>query len=810
MNNIARYIRYWALAMLLVFSASCMKDGEMLIAELENGEVNVSSADNDIVLTKDNTSKLVLTVYWTESGDVTLSNPDAQIPSSAMETSLQFSSTENFTDFYEVSVTASRMSAQFTGSQLNVILSRLGYEGGVKAPLYIRMKTLLGSNAEPFYGNPLVMDVTPFKIDMSVVNIVNTDKVTVTASLPALSDDVYAGFANISAAWYNFYFVEGDGTVWGNDGVTGSPFMVSSDENTMWNCWFPDAKGCFYITLDKAGLEWTALNVPSLTLTAGDVTAEMQYYGSKNMWRGVFTPSSSNVTVAAAGTGAYYCIATGDSSSEEKAVTFNAAADGSLELADGNASSQIVAAEAMTYTLFLHLDTMTWELLEGDVEAGDDDNSQWPEDPDYVAAASPYLYLYNLVDGEPDSVAGKLKMTDEGYKGFFHMGAWYNFKFGDSEDPASAKIYGSAPTSDEGALYRLFCGSSMWNIWFDSETSYTYLTVDMGSRSWGYEIIETIEIVGDFNGWTLGSNLMAYDSKTRTWSAEIEPESWGDYGIKFLVNSQSGESENWNWAYSDNDGDGLLEASTAEFMPAVEPGQKYRITIDLNDPDAMTCRIVPASDEGEGGDDSKPEKLYAYWTWSGSGNWVSDELAGTLERTDDGYYGYISACGDGLYRNITLLEEFTEAGNASNIGAIGESNGSLGVCDNTSIWPIWLETGLARIEVDADITALTKTYLIPCVEGAFNGWSLNANRMVFDEVNHVWQATCHIDEPQSDIQIVLSTDGVNDWSYEYGDTGADGRLDLKGTKISVSEAGTYLFEADFSDASNLTYTITKQ
>ena len=47
-------------------------------------------------------------------------------------------------------------------------MGRLGLEGGVKATVYVRVKSSLGANIEPKYSNVLTISVTPYLIDLTV------------------------------------------------------------------------------------------------------------------------------------------------------------------------------------------------------------------------------------------------------------------------------------------------------------------------------------------------------------------------------------------------------------------------------------------------------------------------------------------------------------------------------------------------------------------------------------------------------------------------------------------------------------------
>jgi hypothetical protein len=75
--------------------------------------------------------------------------------------------------------------------------------------------------------------------------------------------------------------------------------------------------------------------------------------------------------------------------------------------------------------------------------------------------------------------------------------------------------------------------------------------------------------------------------------------------------------------------------------------------------------------------------------------------------------------------------------------------------------------------------------------------------MTFDAASKTWTVTAP-----------LSVGGLkfranNAWDINYGDTGADGILDLNGDNISITQAGNYLITLDLSSAGNYTYSLKK-
>lgn len=802
-----KLLRYILPALSIFLSVSCMKDGEMLTATLEGDGTRIGTADSEIVLDINEPSALALTIWWDRLGNASLSNPDAQVPSDMIINAVQFSTDGDFSTYVEETVDNSASSVQFTAAELNTIMTELGLEGGVAATVYIRMSTSLGTNTEPVYGESIEITVTPYFVDMSFIRLAGVGSGAFTGVERMLSATVedggeYAGFADIPAGWWNFFFIEGTGNIWGalTDGAN-QFYLERKNDISSWNCWFPEPSGCYYITMSTATGEWTAVSVSEVLMSIGGAEpVQMEYSAAHTAYTAVLTTSTDNVSVQADLSGILYNTSLGQDSAESASMSLTGSSDGTLAAGEAGAVTGINTGAAGTYTLILRLADMTWELAEGevDIDAGGE-QTEWPDDPDYSAATSEWLYIYGLSDGTPSSVEGRLARTSDGvYEGFFYMTSWFNFKFGDNEDPSAARIYGSAPSSEEGALERLYCGRDMYNIWWDSDqAAYTYLTVNTNDRSWSYTTVTSISIAGDFNGYSLTSDVMTFDPASETWSAVITPGSWGQYGIQFVLN------EEWGFCYAPAE-DGTLFRSGNAAMPstAVEPGVEYEVTIDLNDPAAMTWSIEPYNDS------PAPEfsrYLYVFYTWPSEGYW-QERLASTLYS--DG--------ADGVYRGFftTGNSWSTPEGYASpyvnyTFSTSPDTNSGIkyGVTDNTSLVENggsngWVEN-LGIQELVADLVNMTVSHTHIGQASVVNTVTGVSTPMAFDDTaDYVWKATCTFAEGDT-FNIVLG-DNV----YTFG--GSEGALSSGNGPIAVPEAGTYLVTADLGDFSSLKYTLTRQ
>ena len=802
-----KLLRYILPALSIFLSVSCMKDGEMLTATLEGDGTRIGTADSEIVLDINEPSALALTIWWDRLGNASLSNPDAQVPSDMIINAVQFSTDGDFSTYVEETVDNSASSVQFTAAELNTIMTELGLEGGVAATVYIRMSTSLGTNTEPVYGESIEITVTPYFVDMSFIRLAGVGSGAFTGVERMLSATVedggeYAGFADIPAGWWNFFFIEGTGNIWGalTDGAN-QFYLERKNDISSWNCWFPEPSGCYYITMSTATGEWTAVSVSEVLMSIGGAEpVQMEYSAAHTAYTAVLTTTTDNVSVQADLSGILYNTALGQDSAESASMSLTGSSDGTLAAGEAGAVTGINTGAAGTYTLILRLADMTWELAEGevDIDAGGE-QTEWPDDPDYSAATSEWLYIYGLSDGTPSSVEGRLARTSDGvYEGFFYMTSWFNFKFGDNEDPSAARIYGSAPSSEEGALERLYCGRDMYNIWWDSDqAAYTYLTVNTNDRSWNYTTVTSISIAGDFNGYSLTSDVMTFDPASGTWSAVITPGSWGQYGIQFVLN------EEWGFCYAPAE-DGTLFRSGNAAMPstAVEPGVEYEVTIDLNDPAAMTWSIEPYNDSP---DPEFSRYLYVFYTWPSEGYW-QERLASTL----------YSAGADGVYRGFftTGNSWSTPEGYASpyvnyTFSTSPDANSGIkyGVTDNTSLVENggsngWVEN-LGIQELVADLVNMTVSHTHIGQASVVNTVTGVSTPMAFDDTaDYVWKATCTFAEGDT-FNIVLG-DNV----YTFG--GSEGALSSGNGPIAVPEAGTYLVTADLGDFSSLKYTLTRQ
>nr|WP_320058872.1 DUF5111 domain-containing protein [uncultured Bacteroides sp.] len=208
------------------------------------------------------------------------------------------------------------------------------------------------------------------------------------------------------------------------------------------------------------------------------------------------------------------------------------------------------------------------------------------QDPLYSNVVSvkvtPYEKVFYLYMPKADSYtdfSNKLcsREGDGEYEGYVQASQWDNFKFSTEANMTTGTVYGSSASG----LYILDSSDAMWNIWFD-EGGYFLIKASTNTQTWSKTAITSFSITGEFNAWSLTSDVMTYDSTTKKWSVTCNISNVL-YGIQIIGN------QNWSFKYGDADGNG--ELTSGESIPVSEAGT-YTITMDLSDPVKYTYTIA--------------------------------------------------------------------------------------------------------------------------------------------------------------------------------------------------------------------------
>lgn len=557
--------KYFAIAALAAAAAgtlsSCDKDGDTIYT---NGapDAELEGSATEIVLDVNKLDALVMTVYWNENGDISLSDPRVEAPDYANSNVLQMASDADFSNVVEETMAGGVYQRQFTCRELNNLVSRLGMEGGVEAPLYVRIKSSLGANLTPKYSNTLVYSVTPYLIDMTVGFVLDASQNDTGRTLASPeSNGIYSGFIG-AGSWENWWLREGNNTVWGNDGVTGTAFVMGNNTTGLdvWNFWYPGMSGCYYTVVNTTINEWSALYISELKL-GGDITGDMVYDRKANHWTYTFNATAGTVSVTLTGAGKQYNAATGtdDAAAADTPAAFSGSAD-NLEF--GQTASPVTlsipANGETTITLDLN-DPLKWTLK---AEAGG-------SGPVVVVPPMIYLsgvygewnfdYYLKLYNEDNMTYGGALPVNSEwGYKIYTEAENWDNFY---------SMVAGG--TGFEGKLE-----ANGDNNIAAPEPGFYLFDVSLSGLTYKVTPITSVSYTGLNDDWSLSP--MTATEIPGVYTAEIEKSANTPWGVKIILN------ENWDLFFGGNGTPGELVLYRDGFEGDNDlPNGKHKLTVDL-------------------------------------------------------------------------------------------------------------------------------------------------------------------------------------------------------------------------------------
>ena len=532
-----KYIAAAATAAVLLGAYSCDKDGDMIYTDGPD-KAEVSGVASEIVLDKDHLQSLALTLYWNENGKISLSNPLVAAPEGAASNTVQFSADPEFATVVDDNVESGVYYRQYTCESLNNLVGRLGLEGGVKGTVYIRVKTVLGANIDPKYSDVKVVSITPYFIDMSVGFVLDASQNDSGRTLysPA-SDGVYSGFIG-AGSWENWWLREGNNTVWGNDGVTGTAFVMGNNTTGLdvWNFWYPSPSGCYYTVVDTRANEWSALYIGELTL-GGDLSGAMVYDRKTNKWTYTFdaTPGTINVTIG--GTGKQYNAATGtdDAAATDATVGF-AGTSGALTFGQSAQAIAVEIAAAGETTLTLDLsDPRAWTLTAGE---GSADPVDTVPPMIYLSGVQPdwdfsnYLKLYNE---DNRTYGGALEVNSEwGYRIYTEPDAWDNYW---TMVDGGTAFSGQLVNNGEGNIAA-------------PEAGFYLFDVNMGDLTYKLTPVTKVSYTGLNDDWSLTE--MTATGEPGVYTAQFEKTANTPWGVKIVLN------DNWDLFFGGNGTPGEL------------------------------------------------------------------------------------------------------------------------------------------------------------------------------------------------------------------------------------------------------------
>lgn len=532
-----KYIAAAGLAVMLLGAQGCDKDGDTIYTDGPD-RAEVSGVASDIVLDKDHLQSLALTIYWNENGKISLSDPLVAAPEGAASNTVQFSADPEFASVVDDNVESGVYYRQYTCEALNNLVGRLGLEGGVKGTVYIRVKTVLGANIDPKYSDVHTITVTPYFIDMSIGFVLDASQNDTGRTIwsPA-SDGIYSGFIG-AGSWENWWLREGNNTVWGNDGVTGTAFVMGNNTTGLdvWNFWYPSPSGCYYTVVNTRTNEWSALYIGELTL-GGDLSGAMTYDRKANKWTYTFDATPGILSVTLSATGKQYNTATGtdDAAAVDTPVGFGGVA-GNVSFGSAAQAISVDVAAAGETTLTLDLsDPRGWTLTAGAGSAGP---VETVPPVIYLSGVQPdwdfsnYLKLYNE---DNRTYGGALQVNSEwGYRIYTEAEAWDNYW---TMVDGGTAFSGQLVNNGEGNIAA-------------PEAGFYLFDVNMGDLTYKLTPITKVSYTGLNDDWSL-TEMTAAD-EPGVYTAQFEKTANTPWGVKIVLN------DNWDLFFGGNGTPGEL------------------------------------------------------------------------------------------------------------------------------------------------------------------------------------------------------------------------------------------------------------
>ena len=522
----------------LALLSACKKDGNLItVTGLNSSELLAS--ESNLVLTQATASASVLALTWDKS-NLSTSDTSMKIPNTVPRVILEVSATAGFDSI--IRIIPQTNTYAFTGAALNTLGKNLKFKAGISSPLYFRIRTSLGINTQPKYSAIVPVNVTCYSIDMTPGFILDSKKVDTGFKLYSpKSDGEYYGFTG-AGAWANWFLLEGDGTIWGNDTI--APAFTIANYNRSWNFWYPGQSGCYYTTLSRANKEWTATYIPSLAVS-GDITSTMTFDKVAVKWYVSFTTTAANqnIKVSCANASLYNkTTSTVDASAIAKTIGFIPHSDSTLTIDWNNASAgNIAISKAGDYTLTFYLanpKAWTYQIKSGKTVV--------------IPPLSKYLYLPGIDDGISGSwtfnnYLTQVSETDSTFAGTVLVNSlWgYNMSLISGE---WTNVYKMGST--EGTL--AFKGAS--NI--TAPTAGLYLIqADLKKLTYSHTAITSLSYAGLNNNWTMAA--MSSTSVPGVYSSSVTISAASSYGCKLYLNG--------GWDYFYGGANGVLNYNATGF-----------------------------------------------------------------------------------------------------------------------------------------------------------------------------------------------------------------------------------------------------
>lgn len=524
-----------AAAMLTAPFTACDNDGDIIYTSGPSA-ADMNSSSTNIVLNSNELSALVLTLYWNDNGEISLSDPEVAAPEGAVANTVQMSTDPEFTNVYNDLVESGVYERQYTCQELNDIVSgRLSMEGGKAGALYVRIASSVGNNIPANYSNVLELTVTPFFIDMSRAEYLdNTQTPTGRYLYNVNADGVYVGFIG-AASWENWYLREGNNVLWGNENVNWTAFKLGSGAQAG-NMWYPEPAGCYYSIVNTNALEWSALLIESLTLS-GDLTGDMTFEQRTNRW--LFTVANAtagtyNVTIS--GQAKLYDVATGTDNSlaVAKTVSFGGAST-NLEFLIDQPGTPVTVTVGENGEALIALDLNDFNACTiGTGEAAEPEpEPEVPDMPEGVTLGDK-LFASGLVEWDWTRYLKQYDAATFSYAGVHYIKSEWGYKlYPESENWDSFFAMNSGDAYEGTLQYGVDKNISA------PETATYLMNVCIKEMTYALTKVESVSFTGLNNAWDFTPMTVDADNPM-IYTAEFEKTEDPDWGFQVILNEDWG------------------------------------------------------------------------------------------------------------------------------------------------------------------------------------------------------------------------------------------------------------------------------
>lgn len=543
--------------LLLLALTACSKDGDLVT--VGRGDALTLDGSNNIVLDPSNATGLALTLHWNDNHQLSTNYVDVLVPDGTISNRLQISRTADFASYYTLEMNNGVYQKQFTNAELNGELTKLGYEANKQEPMYVRVTSTTGTNIEPQCSNVMEFQVMTYHIDYTYGTAVATDKTTPIGTLYSPTEDgIYTGFMSLGA-WSNWWFVENDGTVWGNNDVTGKAFELSNS-STAWNLWSSAHNGCRYVTFNTKQKFWTDLSIPTVKVS-GDLEGEMTYNKETMQWTMTYTAeSTSPVTVKFSSPDSkLYNVASGDNeqngNAETKPLYFTSTGISTSE-AEGITLSAPQTGDC-TVTIDLSGETPAYSIEAGAAEE--------PEELSQIlyVLGNDNEYKYDqwirLSDEDNKTYTGAVVIKDCEWGYYFskELNDWTPINQDPDTNDKKLKVGGdNIPAPAEG-LYVVSASLGWMSYWYEMDGA----------------AITSVSCTGYNDAWTVTE--MTATETPGVYVATIDFTS-APWGMKILINGS------WDyWFGTRSDGNLTWKAKDDGNPAGIDGNGTYTLTVDI-------------------------------------------------------------------------------------------------------------------------------------------------------------------------------------------------------------------------------------